>query len=239
MGTTLSLAGCLGFSFGLVQSKIWMTFPDYEGMNEALELIPEVGPYSSIGIYDFIPISSETYRRSSKERMLSAEDREWTIERYLNSKKLTSFSQIIEEFNSYNLPCLEDKNKLTCEYYAVYSRVLPGRTYYAIYFGDPGNAEGDYYSHDRRDRYTVISLSFELLDNQLKVGYDDQSCAVVYVDNRIINYAQIPGYKNGKKIDAEIEECLSSDLYKKIQDYFKTYYPEKYTKAHLGGTDNE
>ena len=92
--------------------------------------------------------------------MLSAEDREWTIERYLNSKKLTSFSQIVEEFNSYHLPCLEDKNKLTCEYYAVYSRALPGAAHYAIYFGDPGDAEGVYYSHDRRDMYTVYKPQF-------------------------------------------------------------------------------
>ena len=62
MGTTLSLAGCL------VQSKIWMTFPDYEGMNEALELIAEVEPYYIIGFFDFIPISSEIYRGFIEER---------------------------------------------------------------------------------------------------------------------------------------------------------------------------
>ena len=42
-----------------------------------------------------------------------------------------------------------------------------------------------------------------------------------------------------KKLDADIQKCLNSDLYKKLQDYFKTYYPEKYNKAHLGGIDNE
>ena len=133
------------------------------GVNEALELTEKVSEES--GFEDFVPISSEIYRLGPS-RISSAEDRELALERYFNSKKLTSFSQIIEEFNSYHLPCLEDKNKLICEYYAIYSR-------------------------GRRELYTVISLSFELLDNQLKVGYDDQSCEVYYdAANRVRNFTQ-------------------------------------------------
>ena len=43
----------------------------------------------------------------------------------------------------------------------------------------------------------------------------------------------------GRKLDADIQQCLKSDLYTKLQVYFKTHYPEKYDNAHLGGAERE
>ena len=173
---TLSLAGCSLATFFKDEkrtTKHWMTLPDNESVKEALGFEEKIEE-ASARIYGFVPISSDTYqvlpRLVSRGKISSAEDRALAIEQSFNARGLTNFDKIIKEFDSYHLPCLEDKNKLTCEYYLIYSRPHSRRHEETHY----------HYAYERVDTYASIILSFELLDNQLKVAYDDQSCEVDY-----------------------------------------------------------
>ena len=267
--TTFLLAGCSLAPFFKDEErtiKQWMTLSDNESVKEALGFEEKIEEsFSGAGIYGFIPVSSDAYQYLVLwGRISSAEDRALAIEQSFNARGLTNFDKIIKEFSSYHLPCLEDKNKLTCEYYLIYSGP----------HSPPYEETHYHYAYERVDTYVSIMLSFELLDNQLKVTYDDQSCEVDYDENnRVRNYIplaidfskkfierqkeQIELKKKllrrpirrgddglsriqyGRKVDADIQQCLRSDLYTKLQVYFKTYYPEKYDRAHLGGAERE
>ena len=251
----LLLAGCV---WNLFVNKQWVTYPDNKQINEVLEL-KEKAETKDGRVHIFSPVNDYSYGRDgktkSKKETLTV-NRSLAIEKSFNARGLTTFDQIAEEFDRYNLPCLKknNENKLTCNYYIIYSESHGAK----------------YYDHARSDLYTIISLTFELLDSEAKVEYDDQSCRITYdQDNRVKNYTQLdierqkrlreerladPDNKSleyterlenkykpaiAKKNDARQHNCLNSDLYKKIQHYFKTYYPKKYAKANLGGAEHE
>ena len=203
-----------------------MTLPDSKNINIALKL-EEKGDPDKFAWQGFMPISAKV----GNLRTYSKQDMELAIEKSFNERNLTDFNAIAEEFNNYHLPCMETENKLVCEYYVVDSGTLGGG--------------GRYYSRRRNDNYILMSITFEVAEKELKVRYKDQSCRLTYDDdNRLISYTMrdielrkkgYSGISSAKKIDADMQKCLNSDLYKTLQHYFRTHYPQKYHQANLGG----
>ena len=251
--TVLLMSGCIS-----LKGKEWLTLPDHESINKALGL-QEKGEYqgdSSI----FSPVNFDLYSTIRSTRAEVAKNRALSIEKSFSTRKLTSLDQIDEDFSSHNLPCAKDSNesKLICDYYVISSKTSRGGGGTRYY----GRARHDRYiliSLTFRVLNNKVDVTYD--DQSCSITFDDNNRLKNYTqldierqkklredrlsepDNKFLEYIETLNNKHlpkeAKKNDADIQECLNSDLYGRLQYYFKTHYPKKYARAHLGGAEHE